>query len=589
MRLADYIADFFVERGIRAVFSVVGGGAMYLNDAFGANESLQCIYNHHEQACTMAAEAYSRITGVPAIACVTSGPGGTNALTGVLCAWQDSLPVIIVSGQVRYATTVESTGLALRQFGEQEYTIIPSVAPMTKYAHMIVDPSRIRYHLEKAWWHAMEGRKGPVWLDVPLDIQNSQIEPDELEGYSPAILNYQQQNIGNVLASLSKAERPVILAGSGIRSSGAYEIFKKVVERLGMPVLAATSVADLFCINEKVYCGNFGVFGGRAGNSIVQNADLLLAVGCSLSFKHTGFNYEKFAEKAKIIVVNVDPEELQKPTLNIDIPIWSNLNSFFKSLLDSELPAFVFSEEWLQYCFRLKNNYPIFQPKFEQDDAINPYYVAKRINEALPDNSIEVLGNSIACVCSLQMGISKNGQRKFGNINCGTMGYDLPASIGASIASGSEVFCLTGDGSIMMNLQELQTISSNKLPIKIVVFNNNGYHALTLSQMAQFGRLTGCTSTSGLVTPGFEKIANAFGISYYRASCKTEFDQVLDLFLDEQGAALFELSLDYSQSIEPKVTTRKKEDGTLYSPPIHDMFPFLEAEEISKLSYDWKG
>ncbi|MDE6052570.1 MAG: thiamine pyrophosphate-binding protein [Lachnospiraceae bacterium] len=582
VRVADYIADFLVSKNVTTVYTVVGGGAMYLNDAFGNYEKLKCVYTHHEQAAAIAAEGHARVTGSPAAVCVTTGPGGTNAVTGVLGAYQDSIPMIVISGQVRYETTVESTGLDLRQFGEQECQIISLVNSITKYARMIKNPLKIRYYLEKAYWYVNEGRKGPVWLDIPLNVQNALIETDELEGYTPSIANYQQENISQILELMKASERPVILAGSGLRSSGTLSSFRQIIRKWKCPVVAATSVADIFPNTEPLYMGNFGVFGGRAGNYIVQNADLIVAFGCRMSFKQIGFNYEKFAPNAKKIVIDVDINELQKDTLKIDLPIHCNLNKLLPQFLQMHNPFENELDTWIDYCKKLKDKYPIYQKKYEHSEKVNQYYFIYELNKRLPDNNISVVGNSVASVCALQMGIEKEHQRLFGNVNCGSMGWDMPASVGASIASGRSILCLTGDGSIQMNLQELQTIVTNDLPIKIIIFNNGGYQAIIQSQTNFFQRLSGCTEESGLKMPSFQKIAEAYGFPYIQVTSNMEVVDKVRKLMEIEGYAICEVLQDVTQNIEPRVKSKRLEDGTMTSPPIDDLCPFLSEEENRK-------
>lgn len=578
-RVADYIADFFVSHNITAVYTVVGGGAMYLNDAFGNAGNIRCVYTHHEQAAAIAAEGHARITGFPAGVCVTTGPGGTNALTGVLGAYQDNIPMFVVSGQVRYETTVESTGLELRQFGEQEYQIIKSVSSMTKYSRMINDKMKIRYYLEKAYWYATEGRKGPVWLDIPLNIQSAIVETDDMEGYTPHISNYQQSNLSQIVEMLKYAEKPLILAGSGIRSSNTLSYFRKIVRKWQCPVVAAASVSDLLPINEPFYIGNFGVFGGRAGNYIVQNADLIIAFGCRMSFKQIGFNYAQFAPNAKKIVVDVDINELQKDTIKIDLPIHCDLNKILPQLLQINAPFEKKLDKWISYCNNLKKKYPIYQEKFRNSQKVNQYYFIHEMNQRLPDDSIVTVGNSIASVGALQMGIEKENQRLFGNVNCGSMGWDIPASVGAAIASGKSVLCLTGDGSIQMNLQELQTIVTNKLPIKLIIFNNEGYQAIVQSQSNFFHRLSGCTSESGITMPSFKKIAAAYGFPYICVKCNLEVEEKIEQLFNTVEYAICEVIQDDTQNIEPRTKSKKLPNGTLASTPIDELFPFLSDEE----------
>lgn len=586
MRVADYIAEFLVKHECQQVFSVVGGGAMYLNDAFGNTEGLRCVYTHHEQAAAIAAEGYARIKGTPACVCVTTGPGGTNALTGVLCAYQDNIPMIVISGQVRLATTVESTGLNLRQFGEQEYNIIPTVKPMTKYAVMVKNADDIRYCLEKAFYLASFGRKGPCWLDIPLDIQGACIETDDLKGYIHDIGTPEVVNISQVCKLLKHSKRPAILAGSGIRASGALETFRRLIYEWKIPVVSATSIVDIFAPDEEYYYGMFGVFGGRVGNFIVQNADTILSIGCRLSFKQIGFNYENFAPNAKKIVVDVDINELQKETLEIDIPVCADICDFLNIESIRDMKFEEIDKAWIDYCIDLKEKYPIYLDKFKNSKRVNPYELMHMINEIEDNERISVVGNSVACVSVLQIGIKEYGQRLFGNVNCGTMGYDLPAAIGASIAAGREVLCLTGDGSIQMNIQELQTIVHNKIPIKIIIFNNSGYQAIVQTQTNFFMRLSGCNSASGISMPDFKKLANAYGFPYIKIEYNKDIRSKLKELQKIDGYAICEVMQDETQGIEPRTKSMQKDDGTLFSPPIDHLFPFLSEEEYQADQFD---
>ncbi len=587
-RVADYIADFLINNGINQIFTVVGGGAMHLNNAFGQHKQLKCVYNHHEQASAIAAEAYARVSGRIAAVCVTTGPGGTNAMTGVLCGYLDNIPMLVISGQTRYNTTVESTGLKLRQFGEQEYTIVKSVEPMTKYAVTIKDPLDIRYHLEKALYLATSGRKGPCWLDIPLDVQGAVIETDALCGFIPGPeVKLSRKTISMIINKLKSSKRPVILAGSAIRQSTVLNEFYELVDKLNIPVICPTSVADLLHTSHRLYFGNFGVFGGRTGNFIVQNADLIFSIGCRLSFKQTGFNFSEFAKGAKKIVVDVDGEELKKDTVKIDVPILADVSDVITQMteeLDQALPE---KKEWVAYCNYLKNMFPIIMDKHSNSQKVNPYYFAGKLNNALDDNSVEVVGNSCACVSILQAGISKIGQRLFGNVNCGTMGYDLPAAIGAAVAKNGSVICITGDGSIQMNIQELQTLVHNKLPVKIFIFNNSGYQAIVQTQTNFFnGHLSGCTPESGVSFPSFEKIAYAYGIPYYCIHNHEEAEKRIAETLNNQGYVICEIIQDTSQPIEPKVLSKRLPDGGMYSPPIDDLAPFLEQAVYKNCMYE---
>jgi acetolactate synthase I/II/III large subunit len=581
MKVVEYIARLLLENGINTVFSVVGGGAMHLNDAFGNCDGLRCIYNHHEQASAIAAEGYARVNNNLAVTCVTSGPGGTNAITGVLCAWQDNIPMLVISGQVRYETMVESTGLKLRQFGEQEHYIVDTVKSITKYAVTIRDADTVRYHIERAVYEASHGRRGPCWIDIPLNIQGAQIDPEKLAGFeeppTPEV-----PDIRILEKVFATAKRPVILAGSAIRTANVYDKFKLMIKRLGIPVIAATANADLFPAGDKNYFGNFGIIGGRAGNFIVQNADCILGLGCRLSFKQIGFYYQSFSPNSIKIVVDVDADELKKPTIKVDYPINTDLGLFIDSMEQKGLSFGDTDHRWLNYCLELKREFPIFREEFKPSEYVNPYFFAKELKNYLPEDSITVVGNSCACDIVRQCGIKYERQRLWGNTNCGTMGYDLPAAIGAAAASKRTVICVTGDGSIQMNLQELQTIVHNKLPVKIFIHSNGGYFAIVQTHTNYFGRLSGCTEESGLSIPDFEKLSYAYGIPYWRCATNNELREMLPEVLAEPGYGICEIISDTGQLIEPKTKSKVLPEGQIFSPPIDDLYPFLNKDTYEK-------
>lgn len=587
-RVADFVADYLASKGVNHFFSVVGGGAMYLNDAFGHHKEICCIYNHHEQASAMAAESYARLNGDLAVACVTTGPGGTNAITGVLCAWQDNIPLLVLSGQVRTDITVESTGLQLRQFGEQEHYIIKTVESITKYAVMVKNPEDIKYCLQKAMFLALTGRRGPCWLDIPLDVQGMIIETDSLKEFE---LNEEKKKVtlSCVKEKLKSAKRPVIIAGSAIRSANLHKEFLNFIEKNPIPVLAANGCNDILPEGHNLYYGNFGMIGGRAGNFIVQNADCLLILGCGLRFKHIGFEYKKFSPNSTKIVIDVDEQELLKETIKIDIPIKCDLGDFFKEMEMVEIQYNFMDTQWVSYCNALVKEFPIYQMKYEKSACVNPYYFAKILKNSIPEDAIIVVGNSCACDCIRQSGIQKKNQRLWGNTNCGTMGYDLPAAIGAAAAgNGRDVYCVTGDGSIQMNIQELQTIVYNRLPIKIFIHNNQGYYAIKQTHANFFGRLTGCNRESGISFPDFERLAYAYAYPYVKIKNHKELQEKLLDFIKTPGYGVCEIISDTAQPIEPKAKSKVLEDGKIISPPLDDLFPFLEKKIYEKYA-DFEG
>jgi len=586
IKVADYIANLLVQHNITTVFTVVGGGAMHLNNAFGQHKKLNCIYNHHEQASAIAAESYAKIDNQIAVTCVTTGPGGTNAITGVLCAYLDNVPMLIISGQTRYATTVEGSGLNLRQFGEQEYRIVESIKPMTKYAVMVKDPKEIKYHVEKAIYEATSGRRGPCWIDIPLDVQAAIIEESELKDFIPERGKiYENKNTKLILDKLKTANRPVIIAGSAIRQAGCLNEFYSLVSKLNTPVIAPTAVSDNFEYDNKLYFGNFGVFGGRTGNFIVQNADLIISFGARMSFKQTGFNFVAFAPNAEKIIIDIDSEELKKKTINIDFPINSDIYDVVNSLNESVIENLPIKEKWLEYCNTLKEKFVRLQEKQKTSKLVNPYFFSSRLQEKLSNDAIIILGNSCACASVSQYGISKKGQRMYTNVNCGTMGYDIPAAIGAAVASKKAVICATGDGSFQMNIQELQTIVHNNLPVKLIVFNNNSYQAIVGTQTNFFnGNLSGCTPESGISFPSFKKITNAYEIPYKKVKNHKNIDEGIEWLLSLNTYGLLEIMQDITQPIEPRVVSKKLPDGTMVSPPIDDLAPFLSKEEYEQYS-----
>ena len=590
-RVADIIMDTLIEYGIRDCFAVVGGGAMHLDNALLVCEKMKKYFNHHEQACAMAAEAYARYSGRMAAVCVTSGPGATNTLTGVVGAWQDSLPMIVISGQVRYAVSVPQSGLKLRYRGIQEFEIIPTVKNMTKYAVMLTDPYAVKRELVKAIQIAMDGRRGPVWLDVPQDIQNARVEEDELypvEEFISDCPEVLREEIEKVLHLLGEAKRPCILAGSGIISSGCRDEFEKVVNELGIPVIGGAWVADNLYTAHPLYYGNSGNVGPRTGNFILQNADVILALGNSLGFRQTGFNQEDFAPKARIIMIDADEEESKKPGLHLYDYIKGNLRDVFPLFMQSECKIKV-EQEWIDYCNMLKRRFTPFEAieQLDMSERVCSYYFWKVFQEYEEKDSILALGNNTANTAKLQIGVKYPKQRTLTNFTCGSMGYDLPASIGAAAASGKNVYCVTGDGSIMMNLQELQTIKQYNLPVKVVVFSNNGYNAIRQTSKSFFeGRYIGCTPDTGVSFPSFSDVAHTFGYAYRRCETNQELEEAVKWFVNVEGHAFLEICQRLDDPVTPKVMSRIDEQGNMLSPALHDMYPFLDKEELSGLMFD---
>lgn len=597
IRLADYVADFLVSRGVTDAFSVVGGGAMHLNDALGHKEGLKVTYNHHEQACAIAAEAYARLENKIAAVCVTTGPGGTNALTGVVGGWLDSIPMFIISGQVRYDTTaryaLQFTQTPLRAMGDQEYDIVKSVEPMTKYATMIEDPMQIRYALEKGWHLATTGRPGPIWIDIPVNYQGGYIETDELDGYDPAEDDamlppvVDDATVQTVLEKIKNAKRPVFHAGYGIRLSGGYEKFRAVAEKLNIPIVTYWNAVDLIEDENPLYCGRAGNMGDRPGNWAIQNADLILAVGTRISIRQVGYNWKTWARAAEVIMVDIDKAELKKPTLHVDMPIWADAKDFLTKMDALAEGPVSKGGIWNETCLRWKKEYPTVLPRqWEENGATaNVYAFMRYLSSQLPENSLTAVSNGACCVVGNQAYVIQKGSRMANNSAIASMGYGLPAAIGTCIGGGRrETICLEGDGSIMMNLQELQTILTNKLPIKIFLINNNGYHSIRMTQTNLFNKnFVGIGEESGdLSFPVFKNIAEAFGYHYFSAHSNAEMKEVVDEVLKLDGPVFTEIFTDTVQVWEPKSSTKRLADGTLVSPPLEDLAPFLSREELEE-------
>ena len=633
IKLSKYIAKKLVELGINRGFSVTGGGAMHLNNGLGHQAGLTMTYNHHEQACAMAAEAYARINNQIAVVCVTTGPGGTNAITGVLGGWLDSIPMFILSGQVRYDWTARYSNVGIRAMGDQEFDICKSIECMTKYSEMVIEPMRIRYLIEKCMYLAMNGRPGPVWLDIPLDVQGAYIEEDELIGFDKE--NYEAGGDGwasdspyktdidektklnlkdivepvpdevlkEIIEKIKSAKRPVFNAGNGIRIGNAHKEFLELIELLNIPVVVGWNSEDCLWVDHPLYAGRPGNFGDRPGNFTVQNSDLVLSVGSRLSLRQVGFNCKGWAREAFTIVNDIDKEELKKPTVHIDIPVHADCKVFMRQLIDmlkkEKTPIFEGGEglkgmSWNETVKYWLKKYPVCRPEFlENDDSkkANVYAFIKDIGDSAKENQITVVGNGSACVVGGHSYIIKKGQRFISNSAVASMGYDLPAAIGAYMANldgkrfDKELILITGDGSIQMNLQELQTIVHHKMDIKIFLINNEGYHSIRQTQNKFFGDkpLVGIGPDSGdLSFPDMGKLAGAYGITYFCAKTNSELEDAVSKTFKAVGPVICEAFVTKEQNFEPKSSGKQLADGRMVSPPLEDLTPFLSDEEMEE-------
>ena len=728
LKLAKYVAKLLAANGITQCFSVTGGGAMHLNDGFGHDPGINVLYMHHEQACAIAAESYARIYNKPAIVCVTTGPGGTNAITGVVGAWLDSIPMIVISGQVRYDNTARWSGVGIRSMGDQEFDITRSIDCMTKYSRMILDPLSIREEIEKCIYISQTGRPGPCWLDIPVDIQGMMIDDKELRPFDveeyekqrtfrlhdiadmedresamerdeyaasdlrdPMLnVSFQKQKWQNPYEHITKdspvvmeiinrieaAERPVFYTGNGLRIAGACDLFLKVADRLGIPVVVGWNGIDIIPSGHPLQAGQPGGRGDRVGNFTVQNADFILSVGSRLNIRQVGYNFKTWAREAYTMVCDIDEEELKKPSVHIDVPIHADAYELLSALLekleelgytghgsdyaDSDklrklgyLPSdnIVFKGghglpgmNWLETCAWWKRQYGVYDDSYAahgSDEPANMYEFYNVLSRALSENQVTVVGNGTPCVAGAQAYIVKDGTRFISQDAIASMGYDLPAAIGAAVAcheiSGRtvssdeplnepesaeareerrisdkayalgqlesarkdpywkgrnehyppyhehDIICHTGDGSIMMNLQELETISSHRMPIKMFLINNGGYHSIRQTQQNLFSDevLVGVGDDShDLSFPDFRKIADAFDISYVRACHNTELSEAISKTLRLPGPVLCEVFVSRDQPFEPRSAAKKNPDGSISSPPLEDMAPFLSDEEM---------
>lgn len=592
IKVSDYIARRMADAGIETVFMISGGGAMHLNESFGSQPGLSYLCNHHEQAAAMAVEGYSRFSGKLGCAVVTGGPGGINTMNGLFGLWADSIPGLFVSGQVKYSTTVRSTGLPLRQFGDQEAPIVDLVRPITKYAVMVTEPDSIRYHLERAMWLALNGRPGPVWLDVPINVQSALVDESSLRVYDPAEDQPAQDPaalsaaVAETLRRLRQAERPIILAGGGVRASRSFELFREIVELLNVPVQTATGAHDLMPTDHRLFAGRPGVTADRASNFNLQNSDLFLGLGTRLWIRLISYSWETFAREAFRIAVDVDAAELAKPTLKLDLPVHADLHDFLlemrRQLGESSLPP---KSKWIDWCQERRRRYPPILPEHAVDNGyVNSYHFIEVLARlAAPDETV-VTGNGTANQCTFQAIPIREGQRLIGNAGCASMGYDLPAAIGACIARDRRrVVCLAGDGSLQMNIQELQTLAHHRLPVKIFVLNNDGYLAIRTTQEAYFGaHYVASGPSSGVTCPDFVKVAHAYGIPAGRVKGHAGLEQAVRTALDSPGPYLLDLVMDPKQQLLPRLSSRILPDGSMVSSPLEDLYPFLSREEYAE-------
>jgi acetolactate synthase I/II/III large subunit len=585
IKLSDYVIDSLAKRGIRDIFMVSGGGIMHLVDSVGKHPDMRYTCNYHEQSCAIAAETYARVTNHIGACLVTTGPGSTNALSGVVGAWVDSIPLIVISGQVRRDLIADYK--KIRQLGPQEINIMDMARPVTKYITTVMDPGCIRYELEYAIARAMEGRPGPVWINIPLDVQAAMVEEDLLLGCpvenkdpDPSI----DLAIGKVIGLLQRAKRPVLVCGNGIHLARAEELLEKFICKTRIPVLFTIAGMDLLDENNEFNQGRFGPIGQRRANFALQNADLLISLGASLSMASTGFNVSSFAPKATKVMVDVDPGELSKPTYRPDIPISCDVGHFLTVVLDRlEYVPVQGHLKWEEACKNWKKKYPICVPEYYANlDFVNTYAFADILSELLSPEDVVITGNSLDICSVYQTFRVKKGQRVITNSNYGAMGWDLPGAVGACIGRDNKrTILFTGDGSLQFNVHELLTVGFNCLNIKIFVVNNLGYDSIRATQNNYFnGQYTGADASSGVGNPDYAMLAAAYGLRYEKILTNDQVREKTAALLEWKGPTLCELNVSPAQGRSPKTSSYRREDGTLESRPLEDMYPFLPREEV---------
>lgn len=584
-RVADIIVDRLYRGGIDTVFTVTGGGAMFLNDAMAVHPHMRTLCNHHEQACAMGAVAYAKYRNNYAAAILTTGCGSTNAITGLLDAWQDNVSCIFVSGQVKRKETSHNAPVRLRQFGVQEADIISVVKSLTKYSIVLNEPKDVLYEIDKSMWIARNGRPGPVWIDVPLDVQGAVVDPELVRAFTPpqhASKALSLEVLNEIAQSLAAAERPVIIAGNGIRLGGACDLFTQFVEKTKIPCVVSYLGVDLLPSEHPQYVGRAGVKGDRAGNFAIQNSDYVLVLGCRLSVALTGFEYSAFAREAHVTVVDIDPEEHSKGTVRIDSFIHADIKAFLQGFaMPASSPH---RTEWGLKCRRWRDKWPVCLPEYAHAvDGVNKYLFIERLSKYLKDDSVVVSDAGSAYYVTSQGLKIRSRQRYVTSGAQADMGFTLPAAIGVSVAGGgAEVIGITGDGSLQMNIQELQTVVHHNLPVKLVVWNNNGYLSIRATQAKFFnGREIGTDSRSGISFPSTEKIAAAYGLPFMRVSAPEELDSALQKMMIAPGPIILEVMNPPNQEVVPTASSARLPDGRMVSKPLEDMYPFLDREEFA--------
>ncbi len=592
MRLADYVIEFFEQRGVEHIFTVVGGGSIFLCDALGQAKKMKYVACHHEQAASMASEAYARVRRGLGVTLVTTGPGGTNCVTGVAGSWLDHVPHITLSGQVFLAQTI-GRNPGTRTIGVQEINIVDIVKPITKYAVMVEEAESIRYHLEKAVHLATHGRPGPVWIDIPANVQNAKIDPTSLRGFDPNEYPIEidpdlSQRVAQLVALLKAAQRPLIHVGQGVRLAQAEAEFFELVETYRVPFVTARNMNDCVDWKHDLLVGRPGTFAQRGANFAVQTSDLYLAVGTRLGLAQTGYNSKDYARNARVVMVDIDRAELNKDTLKLHLKIQADAKLFLRELLRqlaaAELTPSLWSS-WRAQCQTWRQKYPVVLPEYRaQQGSVNSYHFIDLLSDVLTPDDVIVTDMGLAFQNTHQAFRTKKGQRMFTNCGLASMGWGLPAAVGACVGSGRRrTICLGGEGGLNMTIHELATIMHHRLPVKLFVFNNGGYLTIKQTQELGFdGRLMGSTAESGISFPDFMKLAEAHGFPGVRLNSHDGLKERLEEVVNHDGPIVCELMMDPDQIQAPKSINRRNPDGTMKPTPLEDSFPFLDPQEIAE-------
>lgn len=608
MRVADFIAERLRYLGCRDVYMVTGGAAMYLNDAFGRTFSPNVHNLHNEQSCSMAAESYARILNRPALVNVTAGPGSINAINGVFGAFVDSIPMIVVSGQAKRETMKTTYNIkGLRQLGDQELDIVSMIGGVCKFATTIIDPLKIVELVDHCYYVATSGRPGPVWLDVPIDVQSFPLPNEYASKVFSSNKFYDQKKLGKVpyatdqeikalALKLLTSKRPTLYVGNGIRLSKSYHELLIFLEEWPVSTVTGWNSNDLLWDDHPCYCGRPGTVGNRAGNFAVQFSQCVLTVGCRLNIRLTSYNWKSFAKNAWKCHIDIDQAELDKPILNTDLKIHSTASGLFprlstamNELVEShnlDRPSILLHwKRWISFNRKYLQIYSAVSHALPSKDRfVNPYRLVDMLSSKLNEKSVTVCADGTACVVGFQAFRVKKGQRLFHNSGCASMGYDLPAAIGAYHATSEEVICIAGDGSIMMNLQELAYIGGLGLPIKIILLNNGGYHSIRQTQNNYFpDNPVGCGIESGLPFPNFSILSPGFKIKYLSLDQESFMNKTIDKFLAYDGPVLLEVILDLDQDFAPKLASKKLYDGTMVTAELEDMTPLLDDKVMSNI------